>query len=91
MLKDLGVASYKGGGIELNFSTVTPLTTSEPASVSPPPSNELIEVPIDESKIPPDLRADALMDQDKVLNWSAPGGDDHALPLTGDTPLTEGV
>ncbi len=39
--------------------------------------------------MPHDLRADALMDQDKILNWSSPdqSPDDMPLPLTGEDAL----
>ncbi len=91
MLKDSHVQSYKGGGVELLFHVELVPSAGAPLS-SPPSSNQLLEVPIDEKMIPPDLRADVLMDGDKILNWSAPGAqDDHSIPLTGDTPLTEGV
>lgn len=44
-----------------------------------------------EEAMPPDLRADALMDQDKVLNWSSPDqrpiDEEPELPLTGEQSL----
>jgi hypothetical protein len=44
-----------------------------------------------EEALPVDLRADALMDQDKILNWSSPDQkpfeQDQELPLTGEMPL----
>lgn len=44
-----------------------------------------------EEAMPPDLRADALMDQDKILNWSSPDQkafeEEPELPLTGEQPL----
>lgn len=44
-----------------------------------------------EAALPPDLRADALMDQDRVLNWSSPDQkqfeEEPELPLTGEQPL----
>jgi hypothetical protein len=44
-----------------------------------------------EESMPPDLRADSLMDQDKILNWSSPDHksfeEEAALPLTGEMPL----
>ena len=42
-----------------------------------------------EDKLPPDLRADDLMNGDKVLFWSGdPGADDGTeMPLAGDVPL----
>lgn len=41
-----------------------------------------------EEALPPDLRADSLMDQDKILNWSTqPDNNELPLPLTGDGEL----
>ena len=44
-----------------------------------------------EEALPPDLRADSLMDQDKILNWSSPDqkpfDEEPELPLTGEAPL----
>lgn len=44
-----------------------------------------------EESLPPDLRADALMDQDKILNWSSPDQkpfeEEPEMPLTGEMPL----
>lgn len=42
-----------------------------------------------EANLPPELRADDLMNADKVLNWSAGGQEDGPVPLTGDVPLSE--
>lgn len=39
-----------------------------------------------ESQMPVDLRADNLMDHDKILNWSTAGEADE-MPLAGDLPL----
>ena len=42
-----------------------------------------------EESLPVDLRADSLMDQDKILNWSSPdqNPEEPELPLTGEQPL----
>lgn len=41
-----------------------------------------------EESLPPDLRADDLMNFDKVLNWSgSPDSSELEMPLTGDLPL----
>lgn len=44
-----------------------------------------------EEALPADLRADSLMDQDKILNWSSPDQkpfeEEPELPLTGEQPL----
>lgn len=42
-----------------------------------------------EESLPIDLRADSLLDQDKILNWSSPdqAQNEQELPLTGEQPL----
>ena len=61
-------------------------------------SNDIDSLPIiadalkkQEEAMPPDLRADALMDQDRILNWSSPDQkpfeEDISLPLTDEQPL----
>jgi hypothetical protein len=37
---------------------------------------------------PPDFRGNDDMSYDKIVNWSAPGGDEP-MPLAGDRPLDE--
>lgn len=37
-----------------------------------------------ESKLPPDLRADDLMNQDKLMFWSGSNDSQDKLPLTGE-------
>lgn len=39
-----------------------------------------------EAALPPDLRTSEIMDQDKIMNWSAPPspGDGPEMPLTGE-------
>lgn len=42
------------------------------------------EVKKQEESLPPDLRADELMNHDKVMFWSGQGADEDTLPLTGE-------
>lgn len=57
------------------------------ASQAPVPALDPLEgLRKQEESIPPDLRADDLMNADKVLNWSSPDGD-QGIPLTGEQDL----
>lgn len=96
ILKLHGVASIKMQGLELAFHVErgplasTPMSLPEQGPV-PLDSLEAIADTIrkQEEAMPPDLRADTLMDQDKILNWSSPDQnlDEPPLPLTGEEPL----
>lgn len=89
LLNHSKVSSFKSGGLELEFFSGP--SSGVPEKIEPSSPSALIEVPIDESKIPVELRADALMNQDNILNWSAPpSANEQSMPLTGDEPLTEG-
>lgn len=47
-----------------------------------------IDIQVDESKLPPDLRTDAITDYDKILNWSgSPDEVEIPIPLVNDQPL----
>lgn len=73
VLKDSNCSNFKIDGLELSF-TNQPSPLIQPISV-------VQEVPIKEEELPPDLRADELMKEDAILNWSSP--DSHEdLPLT---------
>jgi hypothetical protein len=48
-----------------------------------------------EAKLPPDLRGDDLMNEQKVMEWSAPPSaapsmPEPDMPLTGEVPMSEG-
>lgn len=81
ILKSNQVTAYKEGGLEIRL-----LSTKIP-DVDPSPSPAMTIDSPQESNLPPDLRADTLMDEDKILNWSAPPSGDDSFPLTGDLPL----
>lgn len=89
LLKQHGVSSIKMQGLELSFHVEPESQTT--AGQGPTDSTEVIASALkkQEEAMPPDLRADSLMDQDKVLNWSSPDqpGEQPELPLTGEGPL----
>lgn len=88
LLSKHNCSRFKKAGLEIElkpnpaYSIATPLPAKEP----------LQEVRLDETNVPPDLRADDLFNYDKVLNWS--GSPDHSdnpqMELTDDLPLTLG-
>lgn len=82
-LKQHGVSWFKNQDLEVEFHI--PLTSNP----SPEP-DKVVEMP-EPSNMPPDLRADDLFNEDKVINWSAPPGPETDLeppmPLTGETAL----
>lgn len=41
-----------------------------------------IPLPVDESKLPPDIRTDSIHDYDKIMNWSG-SPEEESLPLPG--------
>lgn len=69
LAKSQGLVSFKMGQIEFTIGQ----DLKEIAA----------QVKAEESKLPPDLRADDLMNHDKVLHWSSEGPDDP-MPLTGE-------
>lgn len=76
-------------GLEISFTNSNIETVAKDLA-----DNDSIKIITDtlkkqEEAMPPDLRADALMDQDKVLNWSSPDQipNDIPLPLTGEEDL----
>lgn len=84
-----GVKHIKMQGLELSFGGV--LGDQAIAPNLSPDSTQIIADTLkqQEEAMPPDLRADALMDQDKILNWSSPDQmpNEPALPLTGEEAL----
>lgn len=74
------VSSLKMPELEVAFASFE-------ASQAPVPALDPLEgLRKQEESIPPDLRADDLMNADKVLNWSSPDGD-QGIPLTGEQDL----
>lgn len=78
-LKKHGIKSFKAGGVAIEFHVEPPK----------PLSTEDHEVPVDETQLPPDLRADDTMNYDKVLNWSGSPdpNDEGEMPLTGESEI----
>jgi hypothetical protein len=89
ILKANGVANIKMAGLELSFHVEHKDVAIGAAPGPHPDSTDKIAETIrkQEEALPPDLRADSLMDEDKVLNWSSPDAGQGELPLTGDQPL----
>lgn len=105
ILKTHRVRHIKMNGLELEFhmeqtggaiestSSIESIGTVDPHSHSEhqPDSTALIAETIkkQEESLPPDLRADNLMNQDNILNWSSPDQpqEQPAMPLTGEAPL----
>ena len=87
-LKSHNVKYIKMSGLELEFHVEQSVRADMPA---PEDSAEIIADTIkkQEEAMPPDLRADSLMDHDKVLNWSSPDQEleQPPMPLTGEAPL----
>ena len=94
VLKLHGVKHIKMHGLELLFHIEQASKDINNISAS----NDIDSLPIiadalkkQEEAMPPDLRADALMDQDRILNWSSPDQkpfeEDISLPLTDEQPL----
>lgn len=90
ILKKHGVSRIKTNGLELEFHVEQ---VEWPATNKKDESTQVIADALkkQEESMPPDLRADALMDQDKILNWSSPDQkafeDEPVMPLTGEQPL----
>lgn len=60
----------------------------EDASTQAPAHSPLVDaLKKHEESLPPDLRADDLMNHDKVLNWSSPDGGEVQIPLAGEQDL----
>ncbi len=77
---------YKHDGLEIEFHVPVSSTPTQDASPSSPSLVSAIQEAsqIQESKLPEDLRADDLMNFDKVLNWSGTPDQEAPLPLTGE-------
>ena len=76
-LKAFGVIYFKTPEFEL---TLAELPTSEVQAPGPALDPLIQALTKQEESLPPDLRADDIMNADKVLNWSSPDvGDDMPL------------
>lgn len=99
ILKSNGVKHIKMQGLELSFHVEQILGMEQilgDSPINPNISSDSTQIIADtlrkqEEAMPPDLRADALMDQDKILNWSSPDqkafDEEPSLPLTDEQPL----
>lgn len=79
------VAVYRVKDLELCFH---PPCDTKTAQATQEETHKLVDVPEPEN-MPPDLRADDLMNAEKVLHWSASPdvNDSSDMPLTGDAPI----
>jgi len=88
LLRANQVRHIKLDGLKISFH-VEPVTQTVP--LAPDTSTEIIADTLkkQEEAMPVDLRADSLMDEDKILNWSSPDQpvDQPELPLTGEGAL----
>lgn len=94
ILKLHNVCHIKMQGLEIDFTVKEQLVSSSNQVVDFSINQDSVQAIADtikkqEEAMPPDLRADTLMDQDKILNWSSPDQttSEPELPLTGETPL----
>lgn len=85
LLKKHNCFRFKNAGLEVELGPISQVAVSAPQ----PAELSAQEQQIAESQLPPDLRADDLMNYDKILNWSgSPDHDSMPMPLTNDLPLT---
>lgn len=83
LLNTNNVQSFKMNGLELYFGGLAGLGSSPKIDTK----DHTIEVPIDESTLPPDLRTDAINNYDAIMNWSGSQTDGEVVG-TGDEPLS---
>lgn len=80
ILRAHGVTHYKNSEIELTLSLKE---SAQDLGTAP-----LIEaLKKQEESLPPDFRADDLMNESKVMFYSAPDNQDEAMPLTEELEL----
>jgi hypothetical protein len=72
----------KTGELEIQFGP--PKTVESPL---PGPAQAFEALKKQEENLPPDLRADDLMNADKTLFWSSPDGKNEDMPLAGEQEL----
>ncbi len=81
LLNKYACTRFKRAGLEIELSShniPSPIAAPLPAETS---TGTIQEIPIAEEELPIDLRADELMKQDAILNWSSPDSQED-LPLT---------
>lgn len=98
ILKMHGVKSFKTQGLDIQFHVEQFTQNAAVSQWSTPAAGTLESVQAlaetlkkQEESMPPDLRADSLMDYEKIINWSSPDQrtfeEEPELPLTGEQPL----
>lgn len=78
ILSKYNVTRFKKAGLEIELQPY-PVTRPIP---DPPPAKPQVT----EDFLPPDLKADELMKEDTILNWSSPDSGEPDLPLTTGNP-----
>ena len=86
-LRTAQVASFKNSGLEISFVSAAYTPPNEVLGPGLATQDHTIDAPIDETKLPVDLRTDNITDYDKILNWSGSPVQDEVLPGTGETEL----
>jgi ribosome biogenesis protein Tsr3 len=82
LLRENHVTQFKDAKFEITLSE-----SAHILKASKNTNKKIIEtLKKEEERLPPDLRADDMMNYDKVLNWSG-SGEDGDMPLTGDEAL----
>lgn len=82
ILRENHVTQFKDAKFEITLSESAHITRAAKNT-----NKNIIEtLKKEEERLPPDLRADDLMNYDRVLNWSG-SGDQGDMPLTGDEAL----
>lgn len=71
------------------FHVETCARVEDPVRPSGPPTpSQVLEVPINEAELPPDLRTDNINNADTILHWSGSSDpSEEPIPGTGEEPL----
>lgn len=91
LLDKTDVSLFRDGALQLEFSKDgKKINHQDMGTVPIDTKDHIIEAPIDESKIPIDLRTDEIMKEDNILFYSSggpPNTEDSSMPLTGEKEL----
>lgn len=81
LAKKENLTHLKMAGVEISFTPQIEASSPQPLAQD---NKALLEaLKAQEQSLPPDLRADDLMNHDKILHWSG-SPPDGEMPLTGD-------
>lgn len=85
ILKDNGLSSFKTGEVSLVFHVEQSKQSQANANQAQVNTQDhMIDVPINEADLPPDLRTDHINSYDTIMNWSTTPQDEIPLPGTGE-------